>query len=660
MARDDHRLMDEVRVIRPSLAPRTMLLINAFIDAHRDISPASLAGKLRKLQSHWNDEGWSLEIRGVALVLADLLDQGWSVRPTGNVIELQPPGLRTGDETAAEANERIREALRIARTRQLEEPGVKAFIARMERPVRRAATVTSIRDVIDDGRGLASELRNLGSCEPAEMGARLATLIRPEIEACDESTKCAVTGLRLMDVWRYFRHTWSLEYRSIPGRQIALLIRNAARPGRPVMGIAMLASPVVRTQARDQWIGWLPEALIERVAEGTWCGQRVVAALSSRIDASIAELRTDDLATAEELAEPSERTILRVEQRAAGAARARQRKLQNSYAEMVAAEEVIRSDRGKGNYDIENADLLELSSDPLFAHKRADTLWKLLAAKRTFQLAAKNDSLDHFSDLLAQPSGRRALSTALAEVRKAALASEIADLSVCGAAPPYNALLGGKLVALLMASEEVRRLYRTRYGGQPSVISSQMAGRLVIRPANLKVLTTTSLYGNNSSQYNRLRLRSSQFPSLGQDVAWQRLARTEGYGTFHLSPATLRVLREVSEAARGARWVNHRFGEGASPRMRQSREGLEALGIDSSVVLNHATPRLFYGCQLTPTAMEELIGLVPRTDRPSPSVAAISDAWRLRWAVSRVQNEGVLAGIEQVDADTVARDLASS
>jgi hypothetical protein len=33
---------------------------------------------------------------------------------------------------------------------------------------------------------------------------------------------------RLINIWRYFRH----------------LIRNAVRPGRPVIGIALLASPV--------------------------------------------------------------------------------------------------------------------------------------------------------------------------------------------------------------------------------------------------------------------------------------------------------------------------------------------------------------------------------------------------------------------------------
>ncbi len=57
---------------------------------------------------------------------------------------------------------------------------------------------------------------------------------------------------------------------------------------------------------------------------------------------------------------------------------------------------------------------------------------------------------------------------------------------------------------------------------------------------------------------------------------------------------TVQRLREFSQDAYGARRINNRFGEGTSPRLRQVREGLDALGITSDDVLNHATPRLFY------------------------------------------------------------------
>ena len=60
-------------------------------------------------------------------------------------------------------------------------------------------------------------------------------------------------------------------------------------------------------------------------------------------------------------------------------------------------------------------------------------------------------------------------------------ASQMADLSVCGAVPPYNTLLGGKLVALAVTSEEARACWKDRYEHRISIISSQMAGKPVRR-----------------------------------------------------------------------------------------------------------------------------------------------------------------------------------
>jgi hypothetical protein len=74
------------------------------------------------------------------------------------------------------------------------------------------------------------------------------------------------------------------------------------------------------------------------------------------------------------------------------------------------------------------------------------------------------------------------------------------------------------------------------------------------------------------------------------------------------APATVQALRELSRADRGARTVN-KFSEGVSPRLRQVREVLQALGIDGKDILHHDTPRLFFGCRLQSGVFEELLGL---------------------------------------------------
>ena len=150
---------------------------------------------------------------------------------------------------------------------------------------------------------------------------------------CESGTKCAITGLNRMDIWRYFRHTWSLDYRSIPGRQWPLLIRNAARPMRPIIGIALLASPVMRLRIRDNWIGWTPPAWAKGLGQGGWDHRVAADALRARLDAAISEIRWDDLASREEIAQPTERTLFRLELAAAGAAQKRTRQLEEHHAE---------------------------------------------------------------------------------------------------------------------------------------------------------------------------------------------------------------------------------------------------------------------------------------------------------------------------------------
>jgi hypothetical protein len=644
-----------LRTVTPDLPKHVLIKLGAFIEVKRQQGREQLGAALRRLHTLWHDETWSLELRAVALLLADLFDQGWDISAEDYTIYLQPPGLCLVGETPDQAKERLRRALQTGRDRQLGDPGVQKFLGRMHRIVPRGAMRSSIADVIDDGAKLAASLQPFAGLPPAEAADRLKTVIDPVIEVCDEDAKCSVTGLRLIDIWRYFRHTWSLEYRSTPGRQMAILIRNAARPKRPVIGIAMLASPVVRMRVRDDWIGWNPEPFISRLRDGTWDVELALRALVSRIERNVSDIRWDDLLSPDELAFPTERTILRLEQRSAGAAIARLRQLEAAYSYAKQANETVRSQRDAANKTApENMNWLTASEDPLFLRKRAETLGQLLDAKRTFQSLNWTRGGQALLDALIQhPNGLRTLSTALVEVRKGGLSSQVADVSVCGAVAPYNQLLGGKLVALLMASLEVRDAYRTRYAEQVSIISSQMAGRAIYRPAELKVLTTTSLYGNGSSQYNRLRLRASEFTALDHDVEWHELAKTAGYGTVHLGPATVRVLREVSERMYRARRINHRFGEGSSPRLRQIREAVEALGIDASAVLHHATPRIFYGCELHPGAINELVGLYPATENRGYSAGVIASLWRQRWLSKRIQNADVLSSVAQGNAQSL-------
>jgi hypothetical protein len=492
-----------------------------------------------------------------------------------------------------------------------------------------------------------------------EQEKELARLVEPVIEVCESGTKCAITGLNRIDIWRYFRHTWSLEYRPIPGRQWPLLIRNAARPRRPIIGIALLASPVMRLRIRDNWIGWTPSAWAKRLGQDGWDHKVAADALRARLDAAISEIRGDDLASRAEIAEPTERTLFRLELAAAGAAQKRARQLEEHHAENRSSRHLEVRDAS------EDTDWIAASQDHLSVRKRAEVLGALLRARRVFAKAGLASNPQRaFRQIVATEEGWRAFDTTIAEFRKTGLASQVVDVSVCGAVHPYNELLGGKLVALVLHSKEVRELYEHQYGDRISLIASQVAGRPIRRSARLKVLTTTSLYGVGSSQYNRLKLRAAEHADLPYDINWRLFDNleddlTSGYGSLHLGNATVDSLRELSAATYGARRVNNRFGEGASPRLRQIREGLDALGLESNHFLNHATPRLFCACEVEPYAREQLLGFRGPDTKEPPKLAAIAAAWRRRWLLNRIQSDDVLDRVGKLGPESVHAQLWS-
>lgn len=632
------------RSISPTLHPRAQTRLFNVLKIHDDTAPKDFASALRKLAREWIDDFDSVELRATSLLVADLSEQGWRIDLTADGIVFEPPGLARGAGSIDDVKARVQRALRVGRDRQLQEPSVKAFISRIERPTPGpGGRKYSVLDLIDNGSKLADALAAVKALPDDQRAAAAKAVVDPMIELCEAGARCAVTGLPLIDIWRYFRHTWSHEYRSIPGRQMMVLIRNAARPLRPVMGIAMLASPVMRLGARDTWIGWLRPAAQDLVERKVWLPAAFAKALAERLDASIRDLRWDDLASAEEIEAPTEAVVFRLQQKAYGAAHQRDVALREAYGEKQAGEAASRPPAPKPS--THDADWKAASEDLLFVRKRAESLAELLYAKLVlweFDLTGRRAAKE-VARLFESKRGQRAIDIALTEFRKAGLSSRIADVSVCGAVQPYNELLGGKLVALLLCSQEVRDVYAKRYGGHVSVIASQMAGRPIRKPADLRILTTTSLYGVGSSQYNRLILRAADHEGLTHDLCWSDIGRslTGGYGTLHLSQETVQALRTMGEQRHDARRVNNRFGEGTSPRLRQIREGLDALGVESDQVLHHATPRIFYACELEPQARASLLQTTSAPVKPAPSVNAIAEAWRRRWLLKRIDNREV-------------------
>ena len=132
---------------------------------------------------------------------------------------------------------------------------------------------------------------------------------------------------------------------------------------------------------------------------------------------------------------------------------------------------------------------------------------------------------------------------------------------------------------MLVISPAVIAEYQRRYAKAVSQIASSMAGRPIIRPSKLVYFGTTSLYGNGSSQYNRVKLPTSLLGGAEEDyITYKELGQSEAYGTSQFSDETVEAIVKCLRQSTNGERVQSIFGEGVSPRLRKVREGLALLG----------------------------------------------------------------------------------
>ena len=278
-------------------------------------------------------------------------------------------------------------------------------------------------------------------------------------------------------------------------------------------------------------------------------------------------------------------------------------------------------------------------------------LWTRLVFRRFFDDRPTQEKL---GELLEHPEGRQAVAAIVRKAKADRVGVALADISVCGALPPYNEILGGKLVSMILTSPEVIKAYHDRYATAPSIIASSMAGRPVIRPPHLVCLSTTSLYGVGSSQYNRIVIPCEKVGGLPDEhIRYVHLGETMGFGTGQFGLNTVQELTKLIEQSENGQRVNSIFGEGVNPRLRKVRDGLDELGFSSDHLLVHGSSRLVYGIPIARNFREYLLGIdekpayyLPAKD-PQAITTQIVHWWAERWLTPRIQKDDVLARVAQ-------------
>lgn len=154
----------------------------------------------------------------------------------------------------------------------------------------------------------------------------------------------------------------------------------------------------------------------------------------------------------------------------------------------------------------------------------------------------------------------------------------VMDAFVLGAVPPYSFLLGGKLMALLVTSNEVREAFKNKYRGKTSVIRERK------QSGEIAMITTTSALGC-SSLYNRLKFEDR--------LAFQRVGFTNGFGSFHFSNGIYDALTVFAKSNATATANHKSWANGFRNRKEVVLKSLSKLGLPRNWI-NHGIKREIY------------------------------------------------------------------
>jgi hypothetical protein len=197
------------------------------------------------------------------------------------------------------------------------------------------------------------------------------------------------------------------------------------------------------------------------------------------------------------------------------------------------------------------------------------------------------------------------------------------DAFVLGAVPPYNKLLGGKLIASLIGSAEVNQLFSKRYGNSTGIISQKK------KSPQLALVTVTSALGR-SSLYNRIKLIQDDHTL----VQYQHIGETRGFGHFQISNELFEKIRFLLSLENHPYASGNRFGQGPNWRLRVTRVGLSRLGLDDNLV-HHGINRQVYALPLATDFKDFLCGRTSMATINCPSASEISEAAIDRWVLPR-------------------------
>ncbi len=204
------------------------------------------------------------------------------------------------------------------------------------------------------------------------------------------------------------------------------------------------------------------------------------------------------------------------------------------------------------------------------------------------------------------------------------------EATVCGALPPFNEILGGKLVAALLVHPDVRSVVSADLG-EITLGVFRPAVKGLLPPHGAVLVTTRGLYSGHSAMYNNVRL-----PGIAGAVRVRHAGYTSGSTTSLLGDQTARLAERVMSFVGGAHVISREYGSGGAKRQRTIERAASRIGLPPSVI----HPKLRRPVYVAPLVANlpgvALTNALPSwvidPDRTADEYCADAlDEWRRRW-----------------------------
>lgn len=221
----------------------------------------------------------------------------------------------------------------------------------------------------------------------------------------------------------------------------------------------------------------------------------------------------------------------------------------------------------------------------------------------------------------------------------------VMDVFVLGSVPPYNQLLGGKLISLVATSNEVRNVIKKKYEGKKTIIEGAS------KNPELALLTTSSALGK-SSIYDRV--------VYNRRLLYQRIGDSEGWGHFHFTNNIFEDIRSYLSIKHPGLDTKYKFGQGPNWKLRTVRTGLSELGL-SGDLLKHGIKREIYGIPLAYNFKEFLLGQECKLSKIDLPIKDLSDFFKKRWLYGRAERSpGYIEFSKDTIKDLIRKNVSES